>query len=148
MRVVVDPNVLLSALIAPGGTSDKAVRALATGATLIVSEQLLDRFVQRASGKRFRRWFSVADARELADRLSDLAETVIAPDDVPAVVEADPSDDYLVALARHARAQRLVTGDHGIRRSLENATDLRVVSPGEILEELASQADDPKRPGH
>lgn len=96
----------------------------------------------------FGAWFSVSDARELADRLSDLAETVIAPDDtIPAVVEGDTSDDYLVALARHARAQRLVTGDHGIRRSLENATDLRGVSPGEILEELVSHADDRNRPG-
>jgi predicted nucleic acid-binding protein len=112
-----------------------------THATLIVSPRLLERFVQRAHEERFRRWFSVADARELADRLSDLADIVPDPEHVPAVVEEDPSDDYLVALARHARADVLLTGDHGIRRALEHADDLNVLSPAELLEELIGQPD-------
>ena len=70
VRVVADPNVLLSALIAPGRVSDQVMRLLVTRATLIVSPRLLERFVQRAHEERFRRWFSVADARELAERMS------------------------------------------------------------------------------
>ncbi|MGH3664905.1 MAG: hypothetical protein ACRDU8_02235 [Egibacteraceae bacterium] len=112
-----------------------------------MSPHLLDRFVQRTSEERFRRWFTVADARELGDRLSDLAEVVIDPEHIPAAVEDDPSDDYLVALARHADAQRLLTGDHGIRRALVHDADLNVVSPAELLDELASQADDSNPPG-
>ena len=139
MRVVIDPNVLLSALIAPGGASDQAVRAVVTRATLIVSSHLIERFVRRASEERFRRWFSIADARELADRLLDFAEVVIDPEQIPAAVETDPSDDYLVALARHAGAERLLTGDRGIRRALQEAADLNVVSPAELLKELATQ---------
>jgi predicted nucleic acid-binding protein len=95
LRVVIDPNVLLSALIAPGGASDRAVRGVVAHGTPIVSPQLLDRFVQRAGEQRFRRWFSVADAEELAGQLSDLAEVAEDTAHVPAVVVDDPFDDYL-----------------------------------------------------
>lgn len=74
LRVVIDPNVLLSALIAPGGTSDHALRAAITRTAVVGPPHLLERFVRRASEEKFRRWFTVADAQELADRLADLAE--------------------------------------------------------------------------
>lgn len=141
MRVVVDPNVLLSALIAPGGRSDQAVRAAVSRTTLIISSHLIERFVKRAAEEKFRRWFSIADARELAGRLSDLAEVAVDPAHVPAVVAEDPSDDYLVALARSSEADRLLTGDQGIRRALFDATDVTVVSPAEFLEELGKGLD-------
>jgi putative PIN family toxin of toxin-antitoxin system len=141
LRVVIDPNVLLSALIAPGGASDRAVRGVVAHGTPIVSPQLLDRFVQRAVEERFRRWFSVADAEELAGQLSDLAEVVEDTGHVPAVVVDDPSDDYLVALSCRSRADCLLTGDHGIHRALEDADDLRVVSPADLLGELPADAE-------
>lgn len=96
--------------------------------------------MQRADERRFRRWFRPADANELADQLADLAEVVADPDEIPPAVADDPSDDYLVALARHSRADCLLTGDHGIRRALEAADDVRVVSPAELLTELPSDA--------
>lgn len=136
MRVVIDPNVLLSALIAPGGTSDQPLRAAVTRTVVVVSPRLLDRFVQRASQEHFRRWFTTTGASELADRLRDFSESVVDPEQVPAVVPDDSSDDYLVALARHAGADRLLTGDRGIQRALNDAQDVRVVSPAELLDEL------------
>lgn len=99
----------------------------------MVSQRLLDRFVARASEDKFRRWFTTDDARNLADRLADLADLVADPDHVPEVVESDPSDDYLIALARHTTAEVLLTGDHGIRQALENADDIDVASPAELL---------------
>lgn len=141
MRVVIDPNVLLSALIAPGGASDRAVRGVVAHGTPVVSPQLLDRFVQRAGEERFRRWFSVADAEELAGQLADLADVAEDAADVPAVVVDDPSDDYLVALSRRSRAECLLTGDQGIHRALEGADDLRVVSPADLLGELPTDAE-------
>ena len=80
MRVVPDPNVLLSAIIAPGGASDQALRAATTNGRLIVSPHLVQRFLVRASDAKFRRWFTMVDARTLAERLLDAAEIV---DEVP-----------------------------------------------------------------
>jgi putative PIN family toxin of toxin-antitoxin system len=141
LRVVIDPNVLLSALIAPGGASDQAVRAVVARGTPIISPHVLDRFVRRATDQRFRRWFSVKDAEALAAQLSDLAEAVEDPTHVPPVVLSDPSDDYLVALARRSRADCLLTGDQGIHRALEDADDLRAISPAELLDELSADAE-------
>ncbi len=71
LRVVIDPNVLLSALIAPGGASDQAVRGAITRTAVVASPHLLERFVRRAGKEKFRRWFTVVDAQELADRLAE-----------------------------------------------------------------------------
>lgn len=136
LRVVIDPNVLLSALIAPGGTSDQALRAAVMRTVVVVSPHLLERFVRRATEDKFRRWSAVADAQELTERLADLADVVDDPPAVPRVVEQDPSDDYLVAVARRSQAHRLLTGDQGIRRALWDATDVKVASPAELLREL------------
>lgn len=90
------------------------------GATLIASPHVLKPFVRRAGEERFRRWFSLADAEELADELADLAEVFGDPAHVPAVVVDDPSDDYLVALARggrHATASVAVLLDDDQRLS-------------------------------
>lgn len=103
MKVVPDPNVLLSAVIAPGGTSDQALRVAMTSAQMVVSRHLVERFLVRASDEKFRRWFTMADASALAERLWDFAEIVADPVRVPRVVKGDPSDDYLVELARAHR---------------------------------------------
>lgn len=136
MRVLIDPNVLFSALIAPGGASDQAVRAAVIHATVVVSPHLIQRFLRRAAHDRFRRWFTIIDAQELIDQLSDVAFVVDDPARSPSVVTQDPSDDYLVAVARAGDADRLLTGDKGIRSALEHAADLTVVSPAELLNEL------------
>ena len=106
---------LLSAIIAPGGTSDQALRAVMANARLVVSSQLVQRFVVRASDAKFRRWFTMGDARTLAEKLWDAAEIANELSDIPRVVAGDPSDDYLVALARENGAV-LLTGDRGIHR--------------------------------
>lgn len=132
MRVVPDPNVLLSAIIAPGGASDQALRAATTNARLVVSPHLVQRFLVRASDAKFRRWFTMGDARTLAERLLGAAEIVDEPSDVPRVVEGDPSDDYLVALARENGAV-LLTGDRGIHRSLSDVANPKILAPAEVL---------------
>lgn len=137
MRILIDPNVLLSGLIAPGGSSDQAVRA-AIHATILVSPHLIQRFLRRAAQDRFRKWFTTTAAQELIDRLLDVALVVDDPAHIPSVVTQDPSDDYLVAIARAANADRLLTGDKGIRSALEHAADLTVVSPAELLDALGA----------
>jgi len=58
----------------------------------------------------FRRWVSEATAREFID---GLAQGALFIDDPPplAGLSPDPDDDYLIALARGAKADYLVSGD-------------------------------------
>lgn len=60
---------------------------------------------------RFRRWVSIATATEFID---GLALDAVVVNDPPAQsgLTPDPDDDYLITLAREARVDYLVSGDH------------------------------------
>lgn len=59
---------------------------------------------------RFRRWVSTATATEFIDGLAEDAQLLDDPPAQPGLTE-DPDDDYLVALARAAGVDYLVSGD-------------------------------------
>lgn len=81
----------------------------------------------------FRRYFTVDEAAEFVGAVAGASDEV----GDPAVVEPvsrDPDDDYLVALALDARADRLVTGDPDLLELVE--PPVPVVSPGVFVAEL------------
>ncbi len=112
LRVVVDVNVFVSAVLTAGGTPHRLFERWRDGAfDLIVSPKLaeeLDRVLARAEVR-------ARSDPEAIDRLlaglRDGAVTVDDPETVERVVARDPGDDYLVALARAAGAHAIVTGD-------------------------------------
>lgn len=63
---------------------------------------------------------------------------ITEPSEVPRVVEGDPSDDYLVALAREHGAV-LLTGDRGIHRSLSDVGDPMILDPAELLATIGTE---------
>ena len=89
------------------------------------------RATRRPRPAEVRRWISTATA---ADFIGGLAEDALVLDDPPALpgVSPDPDDDYLIALARAAQADHLVTGD----RHLLDLTDPDppVLTPHQFLE--------------
>jgi predicted nucleic acid-binding protein len=62
--------------------------------------------------------------------LAELAELIADPEPTPTGLCPDPKDDYLVALARHADADYLITGD----RHLDAVTRPPVLRPSKFLE--------------
>ena len=110
MRVVFDTNVLVAALVFPGGQGDAALRRVIEGKDeLLLSRAVLDEFLE-VLGRKFAR-----DAEELAHVavfVSDLA-TVVAPKRRLRVVRDDP-DNRILECALAGNAQAIVTGDKGL----------------------------------
>ena len=111
MRVVLDPNVLISALISPQGPSAEVLDAwVRERFELVVSEKLLAELDDVLDRPKFRRWVAEIDCLRFVSGLAKSA-TIVADPPSPAGLSPDPDDDYLIALARTAGADYLVSGD-------------------------------------
>jgi putative PIN family toxin of toxin-antitoxin system len=132
VRVVLDANVIVAALISPQGAPARLLRMAVAGEfDLVVSEHLLAE-VERAVGyPKLRARLRSEDVRELIERLR--ATAIVAPDHGdPPVRAPDPDDDYLLALAARERSV-LVTGDTHL---LDLAGGLPISTPRAFLELL------------
>ncbi|HET9198105.1 MAG TPA: putative toxin-antitoxin system toxin component, PIN family [Solirubrobacterales bacterium] len=129
-RAILDPGVLVSALITPTGIPAKLLRTARQGAfDLLVSRLLLDELETVLRREKFRRYLDLADVSAGIRLLLDEGQLVPDPAGPPPVRCADPDDDYLIALA-HQQEAALVSGD---RHLLALAGKIPVFSPGEFL---------------
>ena len=133
-RAVLDPNVLVSALISPAGPSARLLVELRAGAfELVTSPQLLAELDEVLRRKTLRRYATEAEVEAYVELLR--RESVVVDDPEPAIAPLgeDPDDEYLIALARAARVEALVSGDlHLIRLRGE----IPALTPREFLESL------------
>jgi putative PIN family toxin of toxin-antitoxin system len=93
-RIVLDPNVLISAAITPAGSNARIVRLIDAGAIVpIVSPKRLTELNRVLRRPRFRRYLDVEAVSAFISELERLAEWADDPDDPPSV-SPDPGDDY------------------------------------------------------
>lgn len=111
MRAVVDPGVLVSALISQKASPYFVVRAwIAREFELVALPSLLRELETVLLRAEFRRHASIDEVTDYVDEIRRHATLVDDPEDVRLGLTPDPKDDYLVALARAADAL-LVSGD-------------------------------------
>lgn len=132
-RAVLDPGVLVSALITPTGTPAKLLTATRGGSfELIVSPLLLEGLELVLLRERFRRYVDLDVIARYLELLRRDAAVAADPSGPPPVRCADPDDDYLIALA-HSRSAALVSGDGHL---LDLAGRIPVFTPSEFLAAL------------
>ena len=130
MRAVLDPNVIISALLAPRGTPAKVLRAWLDGAfELVASDVLLAELDRAMAYPKLRKRIEAAEAQKLIELLRREARMIDDPKDPPSTRSPDPGDDYLIALGAVALAV-IVSGDGHL---LGLAGELPVYSPAEFL---------------
>ena len=133
-RAVLDPGVLVSALITPTGTPAKLLLAARGGSfELIASPLLLEELESVLGRKKFRRYADLDAVAAYLDLLRREVELAADPETSPPIRCADPDDDYLIALA-HSRNAAIVSGD---RHLLELAPQMPVFSPIHFLADLS-----------
>lgn len=128
MRVVLDTNVLLSALISPHGHPDTIYRAWrAARFEIVTSVTQLDE-LRRAS--RYPKFKAILQPHRVGAMVNNLQRALVL-EQLPTDIEAaDPFDAFLLAMAIVGEADYLVTGDHRaglIQRGHINRT--RIVTP-------------------
>lgn len=134
MRVVLDPNVLVSALISPAGPPREILTAWIQGRfELVASPALLTELADVLARARFRRWVSAPTAAEFVEGLAEDAIVIEDPAPQPGL-SPDPDDDYLITLARAGAADYLISGD----RHLTGLADPTppVLTPRQFLDRL------------
>lgn len=115
-RAVLDPNLLVSALISPAGPSARLLLDFRAGAfELVTSPHLLSELAELLRRDKFRR-ATEAEADAYVDVLRSESIVVEDPDPTPEQLCEDPDDEYLIALARAARVEALVSGDPHLLR--------------------------------
>lgn len=131
MRAVLDPNVLIAALLSARGTPAGIFRAWLNGAfELVVSPALLAELERALDYPKLRRRIAHQDGEELVELLRRTATFVYdQPTESAAPTSSDPGDDYLLALAIHTRSV-LVTGDNDL---LTIDTTLPIRSPAAFM---------------
>lgn len=134
MRAVLDPNILIAALLSRRGAPAQIVSHwLNGGFELVVSELLLEELGRALAYPKLRARISSSEAAEFVELLR--ANAFLAPD--PPVVtlrSADPGDDYLLELAAQQRAV-IVSGD---RHLLDLASELPIQTARAYLDTLDS----------
>lgn len=132
MRAVLDPNVLIAAVLSPRGTPGQILSRWRAGEfELVVSAALLTGLRRSLADPKIRNRVPTANAAEFVRFLRESAVLVRDPIKV-ARRSADPGDDYLLALAENERAV-LVSGD---RHLLALADELPVLTPREFAARL------------
>lgn len=112
MRVILDTNVLLGALISPHGFPDAIYRAWrAARFDLVTSAVQLDE-LRRVS--RYPKLKTILPAHRIGTMLNNMQRATVldALPPLPEGIEADdPNDTFLLAMALAGEADYLVTGD-------------------------------------
>jgi putative PIN family toxin of toxin-antitoxin system len=129
LRAVLDPNVIISALLSSRGAPAAALAAWRDGAfELVVSPGLLDELERALAYPKLRARVSAEEATEVRAWLERSAVVLDDPLGVelpPARRSRDSGDDYLMVLAAQAEAM-LVTGDADL---LELGQELPIHTP-------------------
>jgi putative PIN family toxin of toxin-antitoxin system len=132
MRIVLDTNILCSALLTPGGSADRLYRAWRERVfDLVTSAEQLDEFRRVTRYPKLRRFIDHSAAGTMHNELRRLA--VLLPDLPIVEVSLDPSDNFLLAMLKAGQADFLVSGDkHGLL-SMGTFEGSRIVTARQML---------------
>ncbi len=129
MRIVVDTNILISALGWKGNEYNLVRKVFQRELDISISPELLDEF--RGVASRSKLGFSSEAIEEFVDVLIRLADVVV-PKRKVSVIEGDPADNRVLECALASKADLLVSGDRHLLK-LGEYKGIRIVSARQAM---------------
>ena len=131
MRVVLDTNILVSALLVQLGHPAAIYRAWQEGYfTLLICAEQLDELRATLHKPAIAARIKPYKAGRLVNQMKELAETIGS---LPRVKRSpDPTDDFLLALSEAGKADYLVTGDKSGLLALGRHKATRIISASDF----------------
>ena len=136
MRVVLDTNILIGALITRGTPPDALYRAWLRGAfDLVTSTAQIDEIAAVLARPRLQKYL---DADEAAAILGNIDTRAIVLGALPEIgLSPDPADNAILATAIAGRADLIVSGDKRDMLALGAAEGIAIVTARDALARIA-----------
>ena len=133
MRIALDTNVFVSALITKGTPPDQLYQAwLRNDIDLVTSVEQIDEIADVLARPKFRGLVDPDDAARMIFAIL-MRAIVVADMDVPQR-SPDPKDDMILATAVAGRADLLVTGDKRDLLALQTVEGIPICTPRDALQ--------------
>jgi uncharacterized protein len=135
VRVVLDANIIISALITPDGVGAKLIKAWSIDRFVLLTHDILLAELRDVTRRpEFKARMTRHDAGRLINRLGAASLRITH---LPVVQRsADPHDDFLLGLSEGGRADILVSGDKRGVLALKSHGATRIMSARQFHDEL------------
>lgn len=135
MRIVLDTNILLSALITRGTPPDQLYEEWRHGRFDLASAEQQLKELNRVSRRPF--FQARLKPSEVGRMINDIRRLAVMCDFLPSLtISPDPDDDFLLAVAQVAGADYLVTGDKNDLLVLKSHGSTRITTARELIQLL------------
>ena len=135
MRVVLDTNILIGALITKGTPPDRLYRAWLRGQIeLVTSTAQLAEIAHVLGRPRLQKYLDADEAAAIVDNLGTRA--LILDDLLDVNLSPDPQDNHILAAAITGKADLIVSGDKKHVLALGEVEGIPVVTAREALEHV------------
>ena len=131
LKVVLDTNVLISALIKSGKPRTLVFKLLGGEAQLILSRNILDEFIEATDDHEIRRYVDEEDVTLFLKFLATIGKIIRVKSRFK-VVKQDPDDDVILRTAYDGKADYIVSGDNHLL-SLAEFRGIKIVTLDKML---------------
>ena len=134
MKVVLDANVLISALIKSGKSRELLIRIVEENVKIVLSRGILEEFLEVSEDSKIRKY---VDEDEIIAflRLLGTVATTIKVRSAFKVIKEDPDDDIVLRTAHDGKVDYIVTGDKHLL-GLREFRKIKILTVNQMLDIL------------
>ncbi len=139
MRVVLDTNILIGALITKGTPPDQLYRAWLRGEfDLVTSTEQIYELARTLSRRRLQKYIDASEASVVVGHLGTRAIVIDRPPSV--TLSTDPADNRILAAAIAGQVDFIVSGDRRHMLALKEVEGIPLITAREAVERLRGTA--------